>query len=172
MKIMRNCNKCCALVKRCVGDEKWKFNACCGKTLVEFYECKLPRIIKENVGEMQEIKTPDWCPLIEDENKPIICLPPSTNKPKVTKTYLTYTEKKDEMSKFPRRLKWEDINEDEIYVIPKILSQTRKVVRIIIKNDNFLKCSEIDEYGNESKTLTSIYPKDIDAIFITKFLKF
>jgi hypothetical protein len=72
----------------------------------------------------------------------------------------------------PKHIEWCDIQEDEVYVIPKILSQSRKVIRVVCKNDNFLRYSEIDEYGNESHTLSSIYPKDIDAVFMTKLLKY
>jgi hypothetical protein len=41
-----------------------------------------------------------------------------------------------------------------------------------MKSDTLLRCSEIDEYGEESKTLSSVYPKDIDTVFITKVLKY
>ena len=41
-----------------------------------------------------------------------------------------------------------------------------------MKNDTLLRYSEIDEYGKESQTLCSVYPRDIDVVFMTKVLKY
>ena len=85
---------------------------------------------------------------------------------------MTYTERREKLMELPKHVEWDDIEEGGVYVIPKILSQSRKVVRVVMKSDTLLRCSEIDEYGEESKTLSSVYPKDIDTVFITKVLKY
>jgi hypothetical protein len=85
---------------------------------------------------------------------------------------MTYSERREKLMALPKRLKWDEIEEGGVYVIPKILSQARKVVRVVMKTDDILRCSEIDEFGKESQVLTSVYPRDIDVVFITKVLKY
>lgn len=176
MHLIESCHLCKDLVKNYVGEERLRFNACCGRSLVSMNSFSRPRLIAENTGPMLQLTAPDWCPKKRGVTKEFVDVdrmpsltpppPPSETKP------LTYFERKEKLMELPRRIKWEDIEEDGVYVIPKILNQSRKVVRIVIKGDSYLRCSEIDEHGNESQVLTSIYPKDIDAIFITKVLKF
>jgi hypothetical protein len=85
---------------------------------------------------------------------------------------LTYYEKKERLKKMPPHLSWDDIKEGDVYVIPKILTQARKVVRIVMKTDTMLRCSEINEFGEESKCCTSVYPSDIEMVFITNIHKY
>ena len=169
------CNKCSSLLKLYPTNDSISFRACCKKSLVNFGQITKPRTIVEKTGPMLEIETPDWCPtkrgvvkeIINGEKQPLLLPPPSqTYKP------MTYSEKREKMMNLPKRLNWDEIEENGIYVIPKNLSQTRKVIRVIFKNEYSIRYSVIDEYGEESKTLSSIYPKDIDAIFITKILKY
>lgn len=179
--MMETCNKCSDLKKLYLDDDELRFNACCGRSIITFSNGERPRIIKHNTGHMLDVPCPTWCPKkrgvikeyfnqsnCNNEEKQL-CLPPPQKEEKVK---LTYSERRERIMNLPKHLQWDDIKEDEIYVIPKILFQNRKVVRIVVKDDNLLKCCEIDEYGNESKALTSIYKKDIDTVFITKLLKF
>lgn len=175
---METCNKCNDLRKTYLGEDKLRFDASCNRSVVRYPNREEFKLIKACTGVLLDIPCPDWCPkkrgVIREyrhqnegdgETK---CLPlPSKGKVK-----LSYSEKKEKLLNLPKHIKWEDIKEDKIYVIPKILFQSRKVVRVIIKNDEMIRCSEIDEYGNESNKLTSIYPKDIESVFITELLKF
>lgn len=187
------CDECKSLIKNHIGDEKVRFNACCASCRIMFNGYSRPRIIKANTGPMLPINTPEWCPknrgvttqwISSDEFRNSIksssqVQQSSSNKENnntlkqyVKKEYMTYTEKRDKMMTLPKHLKWEDIKEGEIYVIPKILYQTRKVIKVINKGDTFIRYSEIDGNGNETNYISSVYPKDIDMVFITKFLKF
>lgn len=189
MDACTSCHLCPNLVKNYTGDDRIRFNACCGRYTIIFNTYSRPRIIKANTGPMLPLTPPDWCPrnrgitkmcvsseaLAQDVNK---ALPApsqvSTPTEPVVKTYktMTYTERREKLMELPKHLTWDEIEEDGIYVIPKILSQSRKVVRVVMKSDTLLRCSEIDEYGKESQVLCSIYPRDIDTVFITKVLKF
>ena len=88
----------------------------------------------------------------------------------MTTQVLTYTEKRERMKNLPKHLKWEELKEGEIYVIPKILYQSRKVIKIVFKTENLIRCSEIDEKGEESTILSSIYPTDIDLCLLQKLI--
>lgn len=188
------CDFCSSLVKSYLGDDRSKYNACCNRCLVRFNGSteSRPRVIKANVSPMVILPSPDWCPrnkgivkeyissdrLLEDMNfqefrRSGLLLPTtSSSTVKDVSRPLTYTEKRDKLSTMPKHLQWDEIEEDGVYVIPKILYQGRKVIRVVSKTENFLRFCEIDEYGKESQTLTSLYPKDIDAVFITKVLKY
>jgi hypothetical protein len=160
--------------------------------MVMFNTYSRPRIIKAKTGPMVPLPPPEWCPknrgitnmsvssdmLAQDVNKALpapsqVSTPKETVEP-VVKTYktMTYTERREKLMALPKHLEWDDIVEGEIYVIPKILSQARKVVRVVMKSDTLLRCSEIDEYGKESQVLCSVYPRDIDVVFMTKVLKY
>jgi hypothetical protein len=187
-----SCHLCSNLVKNYTGDDKIRFNACCGRYMVMFNTYSRPRVIKANTGPMLPLDPPAWCPrnrgitsmsvsseeLAKNVNKALpapsqVSTPKETVEP-VVKTYktMTYTERREKLMALPKHLEWDDIVEGEIYVIPKILSQARKVVRVVMKSDTLLRCSEIDEYGKESQALCSVYPRDIDVVFMTKILKY
>ena len=182
-----SCEYCSSLIKNYIGDDRLQFNACCGRCMVTFNTYLRPRIIKAKTGPMLPLPTPDWCPkkrgvtteylTASELQNEVKSLPsPSTvstansnteiNKP------MTYSEKREKMMQLPKHIEWNDIKEGDVYVIPKILHQSRKVVRVVIKTESLLRCSEIDEYGKESQVLTSVYPRDIDMVFITKVLKY
>lgn len=192
MDVCTSCHLCGNLIKNYIGDDRLQFNACCGRFMVMFNTYSRPRIIKAKTGPMVPLPPPEWCPknrgvtsmsvssdmLAQDVNKALpaplqVSTPKETVEP-VVKTYktMTYTERREKLMALPKHLEWDDIVEGEIYVIPKILSQARKVVRVIMKSDTLLRCSEIDEYGKESQVLCSVYPRDIDVVFMTKVLKY
>lgn len=190
MEACTSCHLCPNLVKNYVGDDMIRFNACCGRYTIMFSTYSRPRVIKANAGPMLPLTPPDWCPRNRGITKMCVssegfakdiarALPAVVSTPKQSvepevKTYktMTYTERREKLMELPKHLTWDEIEEDGIYVIPKILSQSRKVVRVVMKSDTLLRCSEIDEYGKESQVLCSIYPRDIDTVFITKVLKF
>ena len=167
------CGYCSSLVKNYFGDDKLQFEACCNRSIVNYNSYTKPRTIIAKCGPMLPIKTPAWCPKKRGVIKESIQYKGEENKekPKSVKD-LTYSEKKELLMSLPKHLEWDEIEEGGIYVIPKILSQDRKVVRVVVKSDNIIRYSEIDEYGEEGRALTSIYPRDIDTVFITKLLKY
>ena len=171
----KNCRLCKNLIKNYLDDNRLRYNACCNKQRIQCLSFTRPRVIKANIDAMEPLIAPSWCPDKYDnnqgnmtqENTPLAL-------PSLPKTYknMTLYEKRNELLKFPKHIDWKDIEIGCVYVIPKILSQKRKVVRVVHKDDYLLRCCEIDEYGNDSKTLTVIYKVDIETTFITKVLKF
>lgn len=183
------CHFCKDLIKNYIGDDRSKFNACCNRVLINLSNGQRPRIIAANIYQTDIINKPTWCPKERGVNKEYYTtnelsntirrsLPsPSTVSTNVNTNSnitrpMTYSEKREKLMSLPKHLAWEEIEEGEIYVIPKILSQSRKLVKIIMKTDFIIRCVEIDENGEEKQYLTSIYPKDIDTVFITKALKY
>jgi len=191
MNQVLTCDYCDGLIKNYLGNDRSRYNACCNKCMIMFNGSNesRPRIISANVGAMVMLPRPNWCPKARGVNKEYISsdrliqdvnfhearqsglLAPISTVKDVGKP-LTYTEKKDKLMQMPKKVEWDDIQEDGVYVIPKILYTPRKVIRVVSKSENFLRYSEIDEYGQEGKVLTSLYPKDIEAVFITKVLKY
>jgi len=76
-----SCEYCGNLIKNYIGTERLKFNACCGRALINFGSAHRPRIIKANTGPMLPLPTPDWCP----------------KKRGVTKEYLTTSDLQKEI---------------------------------------------------------------------------
>ena len=182
-----SCELCNNLIKNYYNQGSVKYNACCGKALITFGCGYRPRIIKANTGPMLPLPTPDWCPKkrgvtreylsSSDLQNEVKALPsPSTvsasNSNSAINRPMTYSEKREKMMQLPKHIEWDEIEEGGVYVIPKILHQTRKVIRVVVKTESLLRCSEIDEYGKESQVLTSVYPRDIDMVFMTKVLKY
>lgn len=183
------CHFCNDLVKSYIGDDRTKFNACCNRVLINLPNGQRPRVISANVHQTDVIKKPRWCPKDRGVNKEYYTpdelsntirkgLPSpstvSTNSSTNLETNrtMTYSEKRERLMALPKHLEWEDIKEGETYVIPKILYQSRKVVKIVMKTDAIIRCVEINESGDEKNYLTTIYPKDIEVVFITKALKY
>lgn len=178
------CNNCESLIRNYKGSDRVQFNACCSRCIISYANGNRPRTIEFNTGPMLDIKRPEWCPKAKGFTKIYegynaqetpskstqMCLPPPP--PKTEKKVLTYSEKRELLLKLPKRLEWSEIEEGGVYVIPKILSQSRKVVRVVVKTDTLIRCSEIDEFGKESQVCSSIYPNDIESVFITKLLKY
>jgi hypothetical protein len=86
---------------------------------------------------------------------------------------LTYSEKRELMKELPKHLEWDEIEEGKTYVIPRIMSQLRKIVKVSSKTSGVCVCHEINEStGNEYSYSCNIYPSDLDAVFITEYRKF
>ena len=186
----RLCNLCVNLGKSYEHREKGRFDATCKITTFEGLQGPRPRRIDYNLAETQDIPCPTWCPL---RNSHPIGLPTSsqvTHRPNPQATgpqpsaptiplsqkpisELTYSEKRERMKELPRHVEWEDIKEGKLYVIPRILSQSRKVVKVITKTDMSCICHEISEYtGQEMSYNCTVYPSDLDAVFITEVHEF
>jgi hypothetical protein len=86
---------------------------------------------------------------------------------------LTYSERRTLMKNLPKHLKWDEIEEGKTYLIPKIMSQGRKIVKVSSKTSGVCVCHEISEItGNEYSYTCNIYPSDLDAVFITELREF
>jgi hypothetical protein len=164
MYCSKKCNFCPNLVKTRVDGSVDRFDVACGITSYEAFGVTRPRKINCGVGFSDEIYTPQWCP----RNK-------STEQPKEEShiAYTSYSDRREKMKSLKRMVEWDDIQEGEIYIIPKILNQPRKLVRVISKSDLSCSCHEINENtGNEYSYSMNVYQKDLDAIFLNKIHKF
>ena len=84
---------------------------------------------------------------------------------------LSYYEKMKRLSELPKHMTWDEIKVGNTYVIPKILTKKMKIVKVVEKTAAMIRCSEIED-GKESLYMTTIYPNDVEAVFIVKFLTF
>ena len=180
----RLCNNCINLIRNhedCIGN---KFDAACKVVSYEAFGETRPRRMAYNVSPMEDIPSPTWCPLRESAAQLMLPTPsqvthkpsPQTTGPTASEeslTHMSYSERREKMKQIKRHLEWEDIEEGKLYVIPKILSQATKIVKVITKTDMCCTCHEISQVtGNEYQYNCSIYPSDIDAVFITELRKF
>lgn len=183
-RMKETCNRCPNFIKNYVDEDELIFNACCGKVIIDYGDYSRPRVIKFRSGHMLDVDVPNWCPKKNGIDKQILkpvgngsytdeneATPPPLPKEESYKN-LSYFDRKEKMRKFSRHITWDEIEEDEVYVIPKILSQKRKVIKVVTKTDNIIRATEIDEYGTESTFCTTIYPNDVEMVFITKIHKF
>ena len=170
------CNYCGFLHKAFYNEDKRFFNACCSKKTVKTNNIERPMIIEFDASEAFEIERPNWCPVhgIGSETNLLPSKPTTEVKPLVKKFKdMTYMEKKDEFKKIPKRIKWEDIKVDEIYLIPRILSTPRKIIRVASKTNDCITYHEISEYSwSEYSYTTSMHPTDAEAAMIVKLHKF
>lgn len=190
----RLCNECVNLTKSFEMREAGRFDAACKLVTYEALGTSRARRIDFNISHGQDIVAPNWCPLKDAKHmefpsasrprpqdtgpqpnlNPNAALPsPSTSVSNNSSGELTFTEKRERMKLLPRHIKWEDIKEGHTYVIPKIISQSRKIVKVITKTDMVCSCHEISELtGNEYSYNCSVYPTDLDAVFITELRKY
>ena len=184
------CNFCANLEKSFEHREPGRFDAACRAVTYDTWSCSRPRRIDYNLSQTQDIVRPTWCPMNNPNNKHMALpspnqvstplVPPYTPKPqnieelrKKSVNLLTYSEKRELMKELPRHLEWDEIEEGKTYVIPKIMNQLRKIVKVSSKTSGVCVCHEINEStGNEYSYSCNIYPSDLDAVFITEFRKF
>lgn len=152
MYLKETCNYCNSLKKHFLGRDQLIYDACCGRCL--YGVRREPKPIQMNVGPMIDVIKPTWCP--KDRGIVVEC----------------YNEKREALMALPRHLSLEEIEEGEIYVIPKLQSQKRKVIKVIQKSDTHFRYCEIDENGKESSYSSTVYPKDIEYVFVTKLHRF
>ena len=181
------CNNCPNLSKHYEHCDIGHFDAACGLVSYEAFGVSRPRRIDYNLSPNQTIVSPNWCPLKSSNSQTTPPPPPSqvTHRPNPQQTgpqasqqkclpaYTSYSDRREKMKELKRHVDWEDIEEGKIYVIPRILNQTRKIVRVITKTNLSCICHEISEYtGNEYQYNSTIYPSDLDAVFITEMREF
>jgi len=178
---METCHICSDLIKNYIDERRVFFNACCARSLVVENGMSKPRSIVHNACKLSPLTTPDWCPKLRGVLRTIDVsetklLPPPQNEEKtndlVEFNKLTYYGKRDRLSKLPRRTEWADIEVGGIYVIPKILTNKMKIVKVLDKTETSARCREMDADLSETVYATSLFPRDVESIFITKLLKF
>lgn len=161
-KMGKTCNYCPYLMKIPKTDCRYIYK--CGKATYQLEGSKYFRIVDADAWAMKNIPSPSWCPLSDsDRNKQKqLPMPTTTTAPN------SYQAKREAMKLFPRQIEWEDIQEGGIYVVPKILYQPRKIVKVEMRNEYICRCHEVDENGNCSTIVTNLYPSDLDTIMLVK----
>ena len=176
----RVCNECVNLTRSYEMRDNGRFDAACKIVTYEALGTSRPRRIDFNLSVGQTIVAPTWCPLKEGAQQLGLPTPSQVStRPLPQQTgprpsgELTYSERREKMKELPKHLEWADIEEGKVYVIPKILSQARKIVKVITKTEMCCSCHEISETtGNEYQYNCSVYPSDLDAVFITELRNF
>lgn len=170
--LLPRCNECGFLIKKYMAGGTIAYNATCSKHMIVTDGVERERVIQRNVsGKNATIYAPDWCPKIAERpefKKPQLALPP----PSKPATYDDYIEKRNKMKDLPITTEWKDIQEGEIYVVPRILRQSRKILLVKEKSDYVLKCLELDENLDSAHRVSNVYSNDIDVQFIVKYHKF
>ena len=176
MYLKETCNYCNNLKKYFLDKDQLVYDACCGRCLHGVR--REPKPIQMNVGPMIDVIKPTWCPkdrgIVVEYYPENLALPSKTTevKEEPKKKYMTYNEKREALMALPRHLSLEEIEEGEIYVIPKLQTQKRKVIKVIQKSDTHFRYCEIDENGKESSYSSTVYPKDIEYVFVIKLHRF
>ena len=177
------CNYCGYLIKNFGDHGDVKYNACCGKHIIESDGVRRPRTISFRIQDPVDIPIPDWCPKLADSK------PSETPKAKLVTTetpqkslpallssaktvYEQYTEKRNELMKLSKHVEWEDIKEGKLYVIPRIIRQGGKIIRVTRKTEFTLTCHLVDGSLQDTSFIHNVYKNDIDAIFIVEYHKF
>ena len=181
---LESCNFCDSLIRNYVGDYTPQFNACCGRCIIDYGEYSRPRTIVFKVGASVDIKVPSWCPrergifkeqipykLLNKDNKQLSLPYKDDDKPKKP---LTYTEKKELIEDYVKsnqikpHLKWDEIEVGSVYVLPKFLTISRKVIKVMDKLERSIRFVEIEDDGKESTYSQTLWKDDIDAAFLVK----
>ena len=178
----RLCNECPNLNRETEHCPTGTFDASCKKVSYHAFGKTHPRRIDYALSPNQSIISPNWCPLNEGTSSQKLLPSPQEIRPKpqdtgphssTTPAYTSYSDRRDKMKELKKHLEWDDIKEGNIYVIPKILNQARKIVKVITKTDLSCICHEISEItGNEFTYNCTVYPSDLDAVFITELHNF
>ena len=178
----RVCNNCVNLARHYEHCDVGRFDAACKVVSYEAFGQKRDRRIGYSLAINETIMSPTWCPLRNNGNSQLALQAQSTRpRPQDTGPHpststtatLSYSDKREKMKSLKRHIEWDDIKEGKIYVIPKILSQGRKIVKVITKTNMSCICHEISEYtGNEYTYNCMVYPSDLDAVFITELRNF
>lgn len=164
------CNECGYLMRLYKDGKATTYNASCSKHLIQTENVSRPRIIAHDVADGASVEVPDWCPKINEREefspKRIIL---GLGNPV---QYDEYTIKKNQLKELPRRTAWDDIVEDEVYVVPRIMKSRRKIVKVLDKTKYMLRCIELNEDLSPTGGYQNVYSADLDANFIVKYHKF
>ena len=170
------CNGCKNLSKDTSTCVSGHFDAACDAVSYNAFGVSRARRIEFSARYGDDIIRPNWCPLKEEQ----LALPSQTTATSSTPStssnvpaYTSYSDRRDKMKALRKHIEWEDIEEGKTYVIPKILTQSRKIVKVITKTDMSCVCHEISEItGAEFSYNCMVYPSDLDAVFINEIHKF
>ena len=180
-KEMETCNLCGYLIKAFVGCDKLTFNATCGLNMSCSPSYLKPTTIAYGLNRYDEVKRPSWCPKVcERKNKeenvvkpiPISPIDEDPQPKKVEFKDMSYTEKREVLKKMPTHLKWDDITVGETYFMPRILSSSYKKVMVESKTEFMIRVKEVLNDGSLASYSTSIYPNDVESVFITTIKEF
>lgn len=173
------CNNCSHLSKHYEHCDNGHFDAACNLVSYEAFGTSRPRRIDYNISANQTIVSPTWCPLKGKKENQLALPSQVTHRPNPQQTgphtpsYTSYSDRREKMKGLKPHIAWSDIKEGNMYIIPKILSQSRKIVKVITKTDLSCICHEISEYtGNEYQYNATFYPSDLEAVFITEMHEF
>ena len=177
------CNYCGYLIKNYRDHGDVKYNACCGKHLVQSDGVTRPRTISFRIQDPVDIPIPDWCPKLLDSesDKPSIAqlVHTATHQRSLTEVlstakteYERYNEKRKKMENMPKHVEWEDIKEGKLYVIPQLMKQKGKIIRAGRKTEYTLMCNAVDENLQDTSFIHNVYRRDLDAVFIVEYHKF
>jgi hypothetical protein len=184
----KTCNGCENLIRDYANCVNNRFDAACRAVTYTAFNVSRPRRIDYNLSPNQDVAVPTWCPL-KSSNAMLPTPSQVTHKPNpqytgpgvqttpppppMTNVQNSYSDKRERMKGLRKHIEWLDIKEGHVYVIPKILNQSRKIVKVITKTDMSCICHEISEYtGNEYNYNSTFYPSDLDAVFITELHNF
>ncbi len=177
----RLCNGCVNLEKSYENCLPNHFDAACKAASYTAFGVSRARRIDYNLSISHSIVAPNWCPLKDSKAQLLLTATPEVptrprpqdTGPRSTQPPTSYSDKRERMKGLRKHIEWDDIEEGKIYVIPKILSQARKIVKVITKTNMSCICHEISEYtGNEYNFNCTVYPSDLDAVFITELRNF
>lgn len=144
------CNKCGYLVRRKsnYGSDN-SSNTYCDKT-------DSIRLIELSINDDEDIKTPDWCPLIEEK----------TIKQKINDGIkLSYGEKKAILMQHTPIIPWDEIEANQIYHIPPLLGEGRKDILVTWKGEYSCTCKDLTKNYSAFETF---YPSTLMSRFLTK----
>lgn len=161
------CNECVHLVKdysACDGEDFGQFDARCSlETFPHIGGCH-ERLIDCNVTLKNNISKPSWCPLAKKE---------TTKQESNTQLDTnSYYNKRDKLKRIRKHIEWDDIKEGTLYVIPRIMYQPKKIIKVVTKTPFCCSCKEINDEGKESSFNVVFYPSDIEAVLINKLHNF
>lgn len=161
MNTLKTCNSCKHLIKNYTDESHVPFAALCSKTRESNDKISATSVIAYKTGPMLDIQTPSWCPLNMEE-KTII---------KQFKD-LTYAEKNDFFKSLPRHTTWDDVKENEYYVLPKTHYSSGKIYKVTSKTQYLIHLSEVNENLCVVSGSKNIYPNDVELSFLVEYHKF
>lgn len=144
------CNKCGFLVRRKSNyGPANSSNTYCDKT-------DSIKLIELSINDDDDIKTPDWCPLIEEE----------TVRRKIKDGIkLSYGEKKAILMRHAPLIAWDEIEANQIYHVPPLLGEKRKDILVTWKGEYSCTCKDLSKNYSAFETF---YPSTLMSRFLTK----
>ena len=144
------CNSCGFLLKRKTNYSDHNYNnVYCEKD-------ERTKLIELSIKEGEDIKTPYWCPLLENAK--------IEEKIKEGQT-LTMGEKRTILMQHKPFIAWDDIKVQQIYHIPPLLGEKRKDILVTWKGDYSCTFKDLSKNYNAIET---IYPSTLMSRFFVE----